>query len=45
MTFRYVPFSRVEEFLQMGWIVGNYASHHSILMRACICNPQGKPPQ
>jgi hypothetical protein len=45
MTFRYVPFSRVEAFLQMGWCPGAIASYHSIIMWACICNPSGKQPK
>lgn len=41
---RYVVFDRIADYLAMGWIIGGYASHHSILMHACICNPQGRAP-
>lgn len=43
-TYRYVPFGRVERFLKMGWMIGPFASHHSVFMFACACNPEGRMP-
>ena len=45
LTYRYVRMDQIEAFLQMGWLLGPFASHHSIFMFACICNVDGKAPQ
>lgn len=43
-TFRYVIFEQVDRFVAAGWIVGNVASAHSVLMWACACNQEGRKP-
>lgn len=44
MTYRYVQFERIEAFMAMGWLLGPLASHHSVFMFACACNPEGVAP-
>jgi hypothetical protein len=44
-TYRYVPWSRVEDFALMGWIVGGIASEYSCFMWSCWCNPHGRAPR
>lgn len=45
MTYRYVPWTRVSDFMLMGWMIGKPASAYSCFMWACACNQQGKAPQ
>jgi hypothetical protein len=42
--YRYVKFDRIESFVQMGWMLGGFASHYSVFMFACACNPEGRAP-
>jgi hypothetical protein len=44
-TYRYVPWSRVEDFALMGWLVGDIASEYSCFMWSCCCNPHGRAPR
>lgn len=45
-SYRYVMWERVEDFMMMGWMIGNPASEHSAFCWACVCNPLGeKVPQ
>ena len=46
-TYRYVRLSEVDRYLRSGWIPtpGLVDTHHgrwSLLMRACVCNPEGR---
>jgi hypothetical protein len=45
MTYRYVQWSRVEDFMLMGWIIGKPASEYSCFAFDCICNPEGRAPK
>lgn len=38
MTFRYVPFDRIADYLLLGWHFCGIASHHSALMHSCACH-------
>jgi hypothetical protein len=44
MTYRYVQIERIEPYLLMGWMLGQFSSHHSVFMFACACNPEGRAP-
>jgi hypothetical protein len=43
-TYRYVIWSRVADYAQAGWIVGQPASDYSCFMWACDCNQEGREP-
>jgi hypothetical protein len=47
--FRYVPWRKVDRYLAAGWIASDALTHthhgrHAVLMRACVCNPNGDAP-
>lgn len=48
-VYRYARRNRLADFMAMGWIdLGPCPRHHgdwSHLVRACLCNPDGKGPR
>jgi hypothetical protein len=44
-TYRYVVWSRIEEYMGAGWIPGVVAhDDFSVIMWACDCNQEGRKP-
>jgi hypothetical protein len=43
--YRYVSWSRIEQYMAAGWIPGVVASDdYSVIMWACDCNPECREP-
>jgi hypothetical protein len=45
---RYVPHHAIDAWLAMGWLLisdlGGSHGFYSVLMGACVCNPDGRQP-